>query len=47
MEAVRNIKMVEAARNEAIRIVTEDKEINQYPILAKELKDKNLEIHFE
>jgi ATP-dependent DNA helicase RecG len=47
MEAIRNIKMVEAARNEAIRIVTEDKEINQYPILAKELKDKNLEIHFE
>ena len=47
MEAIRNIKMVEAARNEAIRIVTEDKNINQYPILAKELKDKNLEIHFE
>jgi ATP-dependent DNA helicase RecG len=47
MEAIRNIKMVEAARNEAIRIVTENKDIKQYPILAKELKDKNLEIHFE
>jgi ATP-dependent DNA helicase RecG len=47
MEAIRNIKMVEAARNEAIRLVTENKDLTQVPILAKTLKDKNLEIHFE
>jgi len=47
MEAIRNIKMVEAARNEAISLVTENKDLAQFPILAKELKDKNLEIHFE
>jgi len=47
MEAIRNIKMVEAARNEAISLVTENKDLAQFPVLAKELKDKNLEIHFE
>ena len=47
MEAIRNIKMVEAARNEAIRLVTENKDLMQVPILARTLKDKNLEIHFE
>jgi len=39
--------MVEAARNEAISLVTENKDLAQFPVLAKELKDKNLEIHFE
>ncbi len=47
MEAIKNIKMVEAARNEAIALVEKDKELNSLPLLNKELKSKNLEIHFE
>jgi ATP-dependent DNA helicase RecG len=47
MEALRNIKMVEIARNEATKITSEDKNLNNLPILKKELENKNLEIHFE
>lgn len=47
MEAIRNLKMVEAARNEAISIIEKDKEIKDYPLLAQTLKNKNLDIHFE
>ncbi|MFT5180049.1 MAG: ATP-dependent DNA helicase RecG [Candidatus Paceibacteria bacterium] len=43
MEAIKNIKMVEAARNEAQEIV---KNIKKYPILIKEL-DNRKEVHFE
>jgi len=46
MEAIRNIKMVEAARNEARQIVEEDLELAHYPILKKILSTKK-EIHFE
>ena len=47
MEAIKNIKMVEAARTEAIALIEKDKELNSLPLLNKELKSKNLEIHFE
>ncbi|MES2930932.1 MAG: ATP-dependent DNA helicase RecG, partial [Patescibacteria group bacterium] len=47
MEAIKNIKMVEAARTEAIRLVTEDKDLSLYPLLAKVLSEKNLDLHFE
>ncbi len=47
MEAIKNIKMVEAARAEATRLVTEDPELNQYPKLKTMLSKKHLELHFE
>lgn len=47
MEAIKNIKMVEAARNEAIGIVEKDIELKSFPVLAKTLKDKKLNLHFE
>ena len=47
MEAIKNIKMVEAARTEAIRIITEDEDLKKYPILQKTLSEKNLKLHFE
>ncbi len=47
MEAIKNIKMVEAARIEAITLIEKDKELDLLPLLNKELKSKNLEIHFE
>ncbi len=46
MEALKNIKMVEAARNEAGNIINKDI-FKNLPLLQKELKSKNLEIHFE
>ena len=47
MEAIKNIKMVEAARNEAIKIITKDQNLKLYPILSATLIEKNLKLHFE
>ena len=47
MEAIKNIKMVEAARAEAIRLITADTTLSSLPKLAKALKDKDLDLHFE
>jgi len=47
MEALRNIKMVEAARNEAINIIEKDEDLSSYPTLSKTLISKNLKLHFE
>jgi ATP-dependent DNA helicase RecG len=47
MEALRNIKMVEAARNEAITLIEKDEDLSSYPILLQTLTSKNLKLHFE
>jgi len=47
MEALRNIKMVEAARNEAISLIEKDEDLSSYPILLQTLISKNLKLHFE
>ncbi len=47
MEAIKNIKMVEAARAEAIRLIENDTSLSSLPYLAQTLKDKNLDLHFE
>lgn len=47
MEALRNIKMVEAARNEAMNIVEKDEDLSSLPILKETLISKNLKLHFE
>jgi ATP-dependent DNA helicase RecG len=47
MEAIKNIKMVEAARTEAIRIIAEDSELKNYPLLKSKVREKVLEFHFE
>jgi ATP-dependent DNA helicase RecG len=47
MEAIKNIKMVEAARAEAKRIIADDRELSGYPHLAETLRNKNLDLHFE
>ncbi|MBI4155995.1 MAG: GxxExxY protein [Candidatus Zambryskibacteria bacterium] len=47
MEAVKNIKMVEAARSEAIRIVEEDFDFKKYPEIKKYLEEQKEKIHFE
>lgn len=47
MEAIKNIKMVEAARTEAIRLIEADPELNNYPLLKQKVKTKAGEFHFE
>ena len=47
MEAIKNIKMVEAARTEAIALIEEDFELKKYPLLKSKVKQKTSEFHFE
>jgi ATP-dependent DNA helicase RecG len=47
MEAIKNIKMVEAARTEAIRLIEEDPELSAYPLLKQKVREKAGEFHFE
>lgn len=48
MEAIKNIKMVEAARFEAIKIVENDPELSRYPELKERLESIGAKkIHFE
>ncbi len=47
MEAIKNIKMVEAARTEAIRMIEEDPELTKNPLLKQKVHEKSSEFHFE
>jgi ATP-dependent DNA helicase RecG len=47
MEAIKNIKMVEAARTEAIALIEKDTELLKYPLLKAKVKQKTSEFHFE
>lgn len=47
MEAVKNIKMVEAARTEAARIIESDPHLVQHPMLNSRLQSTQSKIHFE
>lgn len=47
MEAMKNIKMVEAARNEAREIIKDDVDLKNHQELSNILKSKNLNLHFE
>jgi ATP-dependent DNA helicase RecG len=48
MEAIKNIKMVEAARAEAEYILSQDETLEKFPTIKKELENrKTNEIHFE
>lgn len=48
MEAIKNIKMVEAARTESLRLVTADDTFSTFPLLKAELERRKAQrIHFE
>jgi len=47
MEAIKNLKMVEAARTEAIRLISEDSKLAKYPLLKQKVHEKAGEFHFE
>lgn len=46
MEAIKNIKMVEAARKEASLIIEEDPTLSNQPLISRRLETKH-EVHFE
>jgi ATP-dependent DNA helicase RecG len=47
MEALKNMKLVEAARTEAARIVTEDPDLAHYPLLLNRANAAGEEMHLE
>ncbi len=47
MEGIKNIKMVETSRVEAIRIVDEDPEFRKYPKIREYFETRTDKIHFE
>lgn len=47
MEALKNVKMVEAARNEAQNLIAHDPELSRYPLLQKLSKRAEEEVHPE
>lgn len=47
MEAIKNIKMVEASRAESVRLVEEDESFKKYPLIQEYLNNQNNKIHFE
>jgi len=47
MEAMKNIKMVEAARKESRAIISKDPKLTRHPLLLKIVKNKESHLHFE
>lgn len=47
MEAIKNIKLVEAARTEARKLIEEDMELSRYPLLRAKVVEQRSDIHFE
>lgn len=47
MEALKNLKLVEAARAEALELVKKDPELATYPLLAAALESRAAHMHFE
>ena len=47
MEALKNIKMVEAARTESQKIIAESPDLKKYPLLLEKIISNEKHIHFE
>ena len=47
MEAIKNIKMVEAARTEALHIIEIDENFSSFPLISKRLAKTDGHVHFE
>ncbi len=47
MEALKNLKLVEAARNEALAIIEKDVELMRYPLLREIVAARTSKLHFE
>lgn len=47
MEAIKNLKMVEFARNEAIKLIKEDPNLTKYKNIKSIIEEKSIKVHFE
>ena len=47
MEALENLKLVSAARTEAINLITQDENLSKYPLLASAVSARAQKLHFE
>ncbi|MCX6789966.1 MAG: hypothetical protein NTV60_00360 [Candidatus Kaiserbacteria bacterium] len=47
MEALKNLKLVEAARTEAAKLVAKDPDLLQHPVLALRATTADKEMHLE
>jgi hypothetical protein len=47
MEAIKNIKMVEAARSEAEKLIESDTDLKSKPLLSKMIESRFEKMHFE
>lgn len=47
MEAIRNVRMVEAARKEAVTLIENDADLKKYPPLREAAKAREEQLHFE
>jgi ATP-dependent DNA helicase RecG len=47
MDALKNLKLVEAARKEALTLVERDPQLEKFPMLRELSKEKAAELHFE
>ncbi|XKT75192.1 MAG: ATP-dependent DNA helicase RecG [Patescibacteria group bacterium UBA2103] len=47
MEAIKNLKMVEAARNEAKALIKKDPSLTKHPIIKSRIEEKAEDLHFE
>ena len=47
MDALKNLKLVEAARKEAQALVQKDSELKKHPLLRERSEEKVRELHFE
>lgn len=47
MEGIKNIKMVEAARTEASKLITHNPTLKNYPLLRERIENQKENIHFE
>ncbi|HVU80229.1 MAG TPA: ATP-dependent DNA helicase RecG [Candidatus Paceibacterota bacterium] len=47
MEALKNLKLVEAARNEALELIQQDESLAKHPLLSEALAARRATMHFE
>jgi ATP-dependent DNA helicase RecG len=47
MEALKNLKLVEAARNEALELIQKDEILAKHPLLSQALSARRATMHFE
>ena len=47
MEALKNLKLVEAARTEALNLIKQDENLSKYPLLSQLVTEHSKQTHFE